>query len=204
LSGKPLVAWTIEQAKSSKYLDKIIVSTDDKTIAVISEEYGAAVPFVRPKELATDTATGIDVVLHTIEWVRNSNWPYELMMLLQPTSPLRTTEDIDKSIELLFSKKAQAVVSVCQAEHHPCKASTLSESGCMRNFVRPDVKNNNRQMLPTYYRENGAIYLFYCDYLKEKKSFFGDETFAYIMPQERSIDIDSPVDLKVAQILLDS
>ncbi len=202
MAGKPLITWTIEQAAKSKYIDKIITSTYDEEIANISKKYGAEVPFVRPKELATDKARGIDVVLHAIGWLEENNWSYDPLILLQPTSPLRIFEDIDKAIELLFSKKAKAVVSVCLSEHHPYKANTLPTDGSMKNFARGDIANNNRQELPTYYRENGAIYLFYCDYVKKRKGFFGNETFAYIMPQERSIDIDSEIDIKIAEILL--
>ena len=206
LLGKPLIAWTIEQAKASKYIDRIIVSTDDKEIAAVAKKYGAEVPFMRPKELATDKAKGIDVVFHAMSWFRKNekNRQYDLIMLLQPTSPLRTAEDIDKAIELLFFKKAKAIVSVCEVDHHPLWVNTLPKNGCMKNFIRKEVLNKNRQDLPTFYRLNGAIYLAYCDYLKKQKSFFGEETFAYIMPRERSIDIDSELDLKLAEILKNS
>ncbi len=205
LLGKPLIAWTIEQALASKYLDRVVVSTDDKEIAEISKKYGADVPFIRPKELAEDNAKGIDVVLHAIDWFRENNKrkQYDLIMLLQPTSPLRITEDIDKAIELLFLKEAKAIVSVCEVDHHPLWVNTLPEDGCMRNFIRQEIMNKNRQELPVFYRLNGAIYLAYCNYLKEQKGFFGDKTFAYIMPRERSIDIDDEIDLKLAEVMME-
>ena len=203
LLGKPLIAWTIEQALASKYLDIVVVSTDDKEISEISKKYGAEVPFIRPKELAKDNAKGIDVVLHTMDWVKENDnrKQYDLIMLLQPTSPLRTKEDIDKAIELLFLKKAKAIVSVCEVDHHPLWANTLPEDGCMKDFIKPQVMNKNRQELPVFYRLNGAIYLAYCNYLKERKSFIGKDTFAYIMPRERSIDIDNKIDFKLAEVL---
>jgi len=201
LLAKPLIAWTIEQALASKYLDRVVVSTDDKEIAEISKKYGADVPYIRTKELAKDNAKGIDVVLHSIDWLEENDKQYDLMMLLQPTSPLRRSEDIDKVIELLFLKEAKAIVSVCEVDHHPFWANTLPEDGCMKDFIRQEIMNENRQELPVFYRLNGAIYLAYCNYIKEQKGFFGEETFAYIMPQERSIDIDNNVDFELVKIL---
>jgi len=204
LLGKPLIAWTIEQAFASKYLDRVVVSTDDKEIAEISKKFRAEAPFIRPKELASDKAQGIEVVLHAIEWLKKNDKrkQYDLIMLLQPTSPLRAKEDIDKAIKLLFLKKAKAIVSVCEVDHHPLWANTLPEDGCMKDFIRQVVLNRNRQELPKFYRLNGAIYIAYCDYLQKQKSFFGKKTFAYIMSRERSIDIDSEVDFKLAEILM--
>ena len=204
VSGKPLIAWTIEQALASKFLDRVVVSTDDKEIAEVSKKYGAEVPFMRPKELATDKSKGIDVVLHTIDWLKeNDNRKQcDLLMLLQPTSPLRKSEDIDKAIELLFLKEAKAIVSVCEVGHHPLWANTLPEDGCMKDFIRQEIINKNRQELPVFYRLNGAIYLAYCNYVKQCRSFIGKDTFAYIMPRERSIDIDGKIDFKLAEILI--
>ena len=204
LLSKPLIAWTIEQTLESKYVDRVIVSTDDKEIAEIAKKYGAEVPFMRPMELAEDNAKGIDVVLHTIDWLKENDKrkQYDLLMLLQPTSPVRSSEDTNKAIELLFLKKAKAIVSVCEIDHHPLWSNTLPEDACMKDFIRQEIMNKNRQELPVFYRLNGAIYLAYCNYLKEQKSFFNDETFAYIMPRERSIDIDDEIDLKLAEILI--
>lgn len=204
LLDKPLIAWTIEQALASRYLDRVVVNTDDKEIAKISKKYGAEVPFMRPKELAEDNAKGIEVVLHAIDWFRENDKrkQYDLIMLLQPTSPLRTTKDIDKAIELLFLKEAKAIVSVCEVDHHPLWANILPKDGCMKDFIRREVMNKNRQELPVFYRLNGAIYLAYCDYIKEQESFFGEKTFSGIMPRERSIDIDNEMDLKLALILV--
>jgi len=204
LLGKPLIAWTIEQALASKYLDRIIVSTDDKEIADISKKYDAEVPFVRPQELAADEARGIDVVLHAVDWLKNNSKrkQYDLLMLLQPTSPLRTKEDIDEAIEYFFLKEAKAIISVCEVDHHPFWANTLPEDGCMEDFIREEIINKNRQELPKFYRLNGAIYIAYCNYIKEQKNFFGKKTFAYIMPRERSIDIDSKIDFDLVEILM--
>jgi len=202
LLGKPLIAWTIEQAKESRYIDKVIVSTDDREIAEVSKKYGAEIPFLRPKELAEDDSKVIDAILLVIEWIEKNDMYYDLIVLLQPTTPLRTSEDIDNSIELLFSKKAQAIVSVCEVEHHPHLANTLPEDGSMENFLSFELANKNRQQLPVFYRLNGAIYLAYLDYLMAKKGFFGEGTYAYLMQRRKSIDIDNDIDLKFTEFLL--
>ena len=204
LLDKPLIAWTIEQALESKYIDRLIVSTDDIEIAEISKKYKADVPFIRPRELSEDNAKGIDVVLHTLDWLKENDKrkKYDLIMLLQPTSPLRKYEDIDKAIELLFLKEAKAIVSVCEVDHHPLWTNALPEDGCMKDFIRKEIINKNRQELPIFYRLNGAIYLAYCNYIKEQKSFFSKDTFAYIMPKSRSADIDNEIDFELAQILI--
>ena len=204
LLGKPLIAWTIEQALASKYLDKVVVSTDDKEIAEISKKYGAEIPFMRPKKLAEDNAKGIDVVLHTINWLKKKSKrkQYDLLMLLQPTSPLRKAEDINKAIELLFLKEAKAIVSVCEVDHHPLWTNTLPEDGCMKEFIKQEIMNKNKQELPVFYRLNGAIYLTYCNYIKKQKSFFGKNTYIYITLNERSIDVDTYLYFKIAEILV--
>jgi N-acylneuraminate cytidylyltransferase/CMP-N,N'-diacetyllegionaminic acid synthase len=203
LLGKPLIAWTIEQAKESKYIDRIVVSTDDKKIAEIAKKYGAEVPFMRPMELATDEAKGIDVVLHAIQFFKKLYENDFILVYLQPTSPLRTSQDIDNALEQLFSNpKAKAIVSVCECEHHPLWSNTLPEDKCMKNFIRKEILNKNRQELPKYYRLNGAIYLGFSSYIENQGSFFGENTYAYIMPVERSIDIDNYFDFKIAKMIL--
>jgi len=159
---------------------------------------------MRPKELAEDKIKGIDVVLHALNWLKENDKQkqYDLIMLLQPTSPLRKSEDIDKAIELLFLKEAKAIVSVCEVDHHPLWANTLPEDGCMKDFIRKENMNKNRQELTVFYRLNGAIYLAYCNYIKQCRSFIGEKTFAYIMPKVRSVDIDNDIDFELAEILI--
>jgi CMP-N,N'-diacetyllegionaminic acid synthase len=203
LNGKPLIAWTIEQAKASEHIDRVIVTTDDEEIASVARAHGADVPFLRPKELASDTAKAIDVILHALSWLEiNDNDRYDVFVLLQPTSPLRTTVDIDNAVRLLFSKDAHAVVSVCETEHHPFWSNMLPADGSLDGFLRPDIMNKNRQELPTYYRLNGAIHAAYCDYLRTSRTFFGKDTYAFVMPSERSVDIDSKIDFQLAELLI--
>lgn len=200
--GKPLIAWSIEQALASNYIDKVIVSTDSAKIALIARRYGAEVPFMRPKALATDSAKSIDVIMHALNWLEKyDNQKYDLLMLLQPTSPLRTTGDINEALKLFAGKKAEAVVSICEAEHNPLWANTLPKNMRMKGFLNHRIINKNRQELPEFYRLNGAIYLAYPEYLKRRKSFFGDSTYAYIMPKENSVDIDNELDFKLAELL---
>lgn len=204
LCGKPLIAWTIEQTLGCGIVDKIVVSTDDRKIAEVAKKYGAEVPFIRPTELASDTASTIDVILHTVDWFeKNENYQPTHILLLQPTSPLRTAADIKGAIQTLKDKNARAVVSVCETDHHPWWSNTLPENDNMKDFLRPEILNKRRQDLPVFYRLNGAIYLADTDYLYKCNGFLGPNTFAYEMPKERSIDIDSALDFKLAALLLE-
>lgn len=201
LHGKPLIARSIIAAQESQHLDSFLVSTDSVEIAEISKSYGAQVPFLRPAELSTDKASSIDVVLHTLDFLKEV---YEWVMILQPTSPLRTAIDIDAAIELADSKKADAIVSVCPNEHHPWLSNTLPDDGNMNSFLRPETQHRTRQEFPMYYRLNGAIFLTKTRALRETRSFFGPRTFAYEMPAERSIDIDHLIDFKLAECYLET
>lgn len=202
LLDKPLIAYTIEAALQVDFIDKVIVSTDDLEIAQISREYGAEVPFLRPYELATDEAKSIDVILHAMDWMEKEHGIFNLILLLQPTSPFRNGEDIKAAFDIFFKKNAKAVVSVCEAEHSPLWMNTLNDDLNMKDFIRKDILNKNRQELGKYYRINGAIYIAEWDYLRQNKTFFGDKTYAYIMPKERSIDIDTEMDFKFAEFLI--
>jgi len=200
LNGKPLIAWSIEAAKKSKFIDEIVISSDSEEILEIAKKYDVNI-IKRPDELATDTASSIDVVKHVIE-----NYPgYEYIVLLQPTSPLRTEKHINKAIELLEKKKADAVISVCEMDHSPLWSNTLPESLSMENFLREDVKNKRSQDLPKYYRLNGAIYICKIDKFLEKNTFFLDKNiYAYIMDKKSSVDIDDEIDFKLAEVLLNA
>ena len=197
LSGKPLIAWSIEAGLKSKYIDKVVVSSDDDEILAIAQKYGSAI-IKRPNELASDTASSFDAIKHAIE---NSD-KYDYVVLLQPTSPLRNEKHIDESIELLFQKSADAIVSVCEMEHSPLWSNTLPESKSLVNFI-PEKAKKRSQDLSTYYRLNGAIYLCNATILLEKKNFLiDDKIFAYLMDQETSIDIDNELDFKISQLLI--
>lgn len=206
LNGKPLIAWSIEAARNSKYIesDDIIVTTDSKEIATVAKQYGAHVPFMRPKNLSSDGASSTDVVIHTIEFLKSKGREYDYVILLQPTSPLRDAKEIDNAIELLYEKEADAIISVCPTEHSPLWANTLPQDLSMHLFV-PKQSQKRSQELSTFYRLNGAIYLVDVLQLLQKKTFFLDNSiYAYIMSNEKSVDIDTKLDLLYAKAIVDA
>jgi CMP-N-acetylneuraminic acid synthetase len=205
LAGKPLITWTIETALQSKFSRRVLVSTDDEGIASVSRAAGAEVPFLRPAELARDDSPHILSSLHAIEWFQRMGQPLpEYLLLLQPTSPLRTTDDIDGAIELAWSKDAMAVVSVCEARPHPQKTYRLLSDGTLADFMPCDVPYRRRQDLPAAYAENGAIYLNRCESLLRDRTYIPPGTLPYLMPPERSLDIDSAWDFAIAEFILSS
>jgi len=198
LAGKPLIAWTIDEAKKSKYIDKLILSSEDDEIISIAKKYGCEVPFVRPKNLAEDDTPGIETVLHAIEMVDN----YQYIVLLQPTSPLRTVDDIDGCIEYCITRQANACVTICEANHSPYWMYNLGEDKKMLPILQEKENFYRRQALPTVYQLNGAVYIAEKNYLIEKKNFVTDETIGYVMPQNRSVDIDNEMDFKFVENIL--
>lgn len=203
LASKPLIAWTIETALSSQCLDRVIVSTEDYRIAEVARTFGAEVPFMRPLELSQDNSPGIDAVLHAIHWLADhEDYRPEYVMLLQPTSPLLSPEDIQKAIQIIQDKQADSVVSVTTAHQHPYWMKTISQDGRLVDFLSMERSYVRRQDLPTAYALNGAIYIARRGVLLERSSFYGDNTLAYVMPPERSLDIDTPWDFHLAELIL--
>ena len=197
LCGKPLIAWSIEAGLNSKYIDKVVVTSDDDEILNISEEFGTEI-IKRPDELASDTATTFDAIKHTIENMKK----YDYIILLQPTTPLRNEKHIDEAIEILESKNADAAISVCEMDHSPLWSNTLDESLSIEGFLKDEVLNKRSQDLEKYYRLNGAIYICKTENLLEEKSFFLKENiFAYVMDRKSSVDIDEEIDFKIAEVL---
>jgi CMP-N-acetylneuraminic acid synthetase len=202
-AGKPLIAWTVETALAATSLDRVIVSTDSLEIAEVARRHGAEVPFMRPADLAQDDTPGIEPVLHAALWLEeNEGYHPDLIMLLQPTSPLRIPEDIDRAIELIREKSADAVVSVTPVEAHPYWMKQIDGAGRMTDFIKLDQPIDRRQDLPEVYVLNGAIYLARYEALVEQKTFYADNTFSLVMPVERSLDIDAPWDLYLADLIL--
>ena len=203
-AGKPMISWSIEAALASKYIDNVIVSTEDNNIAKISKRFGAEVPFLRPKELATDEANSVDVIISVLDNLKLRNIFYDYIILLQPTSPLRGVRDINKSIELMLFKECASVVSVCKVNHNPLWINTLPGDDSMVNFIDNYFLNKSSQDLPHYYKLNGAIYLCDSKRLRDEKSLFIKEScFAFKMNFSHSIDIDSKDDLHLANSFLD-
>ncbi len=198
LRGKPLIGWSIEAALKSKYIDKVVVTSDDNEILSIAKQFGCST-IKRPERLASDTATTFDAIKHTIEHMKR----YDYIILLQPTSPLRDYKHIDNAIKLLESKKANAIVSVTEMDHSPLWSNTLSEDKNMNNFLRDEILNKRSQDLEIYYRLNGAIYICQTQKLLEEKSFFlKDSIFAYEMDRKSSVDIDEEIDFRFTELLI--
>ena len=202
LGGVPLIAHTIRAAKASGIFDRIIVSTDSPKIGEISRSFGAGVPFLRPKELATDTAGMAEVILHALDFLAGEGTRFDAFALLQPTSPLRTGDDIRGARDLFRDRGANAVVSVCEADHPPDWCNTLPPDLSLDAFVGAGARDTRRQDLPAYYRVNGAIYLAKCEYFRKYRDWFRDGSYAFVMPRERSIDIDTPFDLELCECLM--
>lgn len=204
LGGKPLIAWTIEAALSAASIHRVIVTTDDEQIAAVARQYGADVPFMRPAELAQDNTVGSAPVLHTVQWLaEHERYIPDVVVYLQPTSPFRTARDIDGAVALLREKAADAVVSVSEAAAHPFWVMTVDDAGWMRAFVEQEKPILLRQDLPPAYSLNGAIYVARRDALLAARGWTTDRTAAYIMPAERSLDIDSAEDLAEAEGLIE-
>lgn len=200
LNGKPLLSYTIEAAQKSKGISRIIISTDDLEIAAAAEKLGAECPFMRPDSLANDEARSIDVMKFTISQLeKEDNISINEFMVLQPTSPLRTSDDIDSAIHIFKNKNADSVISYCQ-EHHPISwHKYITEEGKFQNIFE-DSLNNRQKEQPAFY-PNGAIYIFRKD-LIFRDIYYSDNSYAYIMPRNRSVDIDTLEDFEYAEFLL--
>ena len=197
VGGKPLIVWTIEAALACSSVDSVVLSSDERAIAEVASRFGCAVPFMRPAALATDEASSMDVVFHTLEQLPE----FDVVLLLQPTSPLRTAADIEACLDLL--KASPAVVSVRPSEDHPYLTFAINDIGTMTPYVKPAAGQSlRRQDLPGAWCLNGAIYAADVEWLKSKGSFVSSETIAYQMPTERSLDIDRPADLRLADEIL--
>ena len=201
LNRKPLIYYSIHEALESNIIQEIIVNTDSEKIASVSKKYGANIPFLRSKELATDEASTVDVIESTLNYYEQRNINFDYFILLQPTSPLRTREDILRAFEILEQKNAKSIVSVCEAEHSPFLMNTLDNDLKMDNFIKRE-NNTRRQDFDKYYRLNGAIYISEVKNFLESKTFYGEGSYAYIMPNNRSVDIDNEIDLKLAEIIM--
>lgn len=199
LAGKPLIGWSIDAAKNSKYIDQIFVSTDDKEIADVSSRFGIDVPELRPDHLASDTATTESVLTYTLEQFGND---IDIIVLLQPTSPLRTAQHIDEALDLFIEKQAFSVVSVTPCEHPPLWANTLPEDGTMGDFIRPEALKRS-QDCGDFFRFNGAIYIFDARKLMEYGEIkYTDKSFAYVMENRVSFDIDQQLDFELAEFFM--
>ena len=200
LNNKPLISYSIQAGLQCPYINNVLVSSDDLEILTLSKELGANV-IKRPSNLASDTSTSFEAIKHAIENTQD----YDYIVLLQPTSPLRTSKHISEAIELLKSKNADAIVSVCEMDHSPLWSNTLDASLSMNDFLPNEIGDKRSQDLETFYRINGAIYICKTSKLLQNKSFMLKENiYAYVMDRMDSVDIDEKYDLTVAQAILNN
>ncbi len=201
LAGKPLIAYTIEAALKANHITEVIVSTEDPKIADIAQECGASIPFMRPIELANDTALSVDAYIYTLDKLEQDfSKIHNEFVVLQPTSPLRKSEDIDQAIEMFYNKDADSIISYTEEQHSIFWHKYLEEDGRLSPIFK-DEKLGNRQELKKTYYPNGAIYVFKSSLIKSKK-YYTDKTFAYIMDRQNSIDIDTIEDFDHAEYLM--
>lgn len=193
IGGRPLIQWTIDAARASRYIDRLVLSSDDPTIIEVATQAGCEVPFRRDAALAGDDASSIDVVVDALRRVPG----FDIVVLLQPTSPLRNGGDIDASIELLESKGAPACVSLRAAQEHPYWTFQLNGDASLNHFVRPqEGLPSRRQDLPDAWCLNGAVYVARVPWLLQSRTFLSPQTVGYVMPAERSLDIDTHEDVR--------
>ena len=204
LSGKPLIAYTIEAARNSKYIDRIVVSTDDKEIANVAKKFGAEVPFMRPGELATDKASSNDAIFHALKWLKKyEKYKPDYFLNLQATSPLRNESDVDKAIEKFINNNADSLISVTKSDKTPHWMRTINENGFLKPLVKTEKSYTRRQDLPDVFELNGAIYMMKTHEFMKNKSFNNGSVLPYIMDNLSSIDIDNLLDWKFAEFLLE-
>ncbi len=208
LGGRPVVAWSVAAGKGSRHVDRLILSSDDRAIIAAARHAGCETPFKRPARLATDKASIYEVLLHALDAMDES---YDYVVLLQATSPLRTARDIDACIELCRRSGAPAVVSVSLAAKPPQWMYELDAKGRLRPILKGRSaaglfktrrSAGRRQELPPVYHPNGAVYVARVDWLRKRRVFVGPGTRAYVMPTERSVDIDTRADLLLARALV--
>ena len=203
MAGKPLIAWTIGAALAAPSLDRVIVSTDCDEIAQTCRDFGAEVPFKRPAHLALGTTTHIEVMHHALDWLLESDGEEpDYLLLLQPTTPLRTAEDIESAIEIVHQTGARNVVSVTHCDPHPWLALRVLESGALEMAYADPRGDLRRQAMPEMWVLNGAIYLNASESLRKERTFFPSGSLPYKMPAERSVDIDTPMHFSLAEHLL--
>jgi|TARA_Y100000310_G_scaffold321577_1_gene379438 N-acylneuraminate cytidylyltransferase len=211
LHGKPLIAWTIEEAKKSKYLTRIIVSTDDKEIAGVSKKYDAEVPFLRPKEISGDLAKDIEFLTNALDFLeKKENYKPDIVVLLRVTSPLKTVYNIDEGIKVLINnREADAVRPIVEASKHPYKMWKITDN---KKWIEPffpksftsmdEPYNGPRQILPDAYSHTGAMDIMKLDTIRKLKSTSGNKLGYFFMKPEESVNIDNPIDFKIAEILM--
>jgi N-acylneuraminate cytidylyltransferase/CMP-N,N'-diacetyllegionaminic acid synthase len=199
LCGKPLIAYTIDAALASLRLDRVVVSTDGAEIASVARQFGAEVPFLRPKELATDDAGSVAVMIHALSWLeRHENAFPDALVLLQPTSPLRTGRHIDEAVALYEAREADCVVAVSEAPCRPSWMNTMDADGELRPLFQDERKQTSSQV----WSSNGSIWVLRRSSFLARGQIYGGRTFGYVMPQSEAVDVDTPWDFRLAELII--
>lgn len=202
LAGKPLINYSIEAVQGAGLFDRMILSTDSPQIADVALAGGMEVPFLRPDHLATDESSALDSIVHALDYIEAEDGPYDYVQYIFPTAPLRTEAHIRAGAEMLVNTKCDMVISVCETDHPVQWMNHLPADNSLQNFVHLDHRGRNRQELEKSYRINGSLYVGRWDIFAQRKDWFAQDTRAFIMPTEVSIDIDTPLDFKLAELLL--
>ncbi len=205
LGGMPLISYTIDTAKKSKLITDLVVSTDDMEIAEVARQYGAEVPFIRPKELAEDKTPHLPVMQHSIRFMEEKlGKKFDYVVILQPTSPFRTAEDIDETLEVLIKTGADSAVSLVEIEtaEHPMKIKKV-ENNLVVPYCMKEEEGIRRQDLPIAYKRNGSVYAMRRDLIIKDNRLYGEKIVGYIVSKERSVDIDVPFDWIKAEHILE-
>lgn len=205
LCGKPLIVWSIETGLKSQYIDEVMVTTDSDEIASVARKSGASVPFLRPSELASDTATSFDVIRHAINFYENElHKKFDYIVLLEPTSPLRDEKDIDMSIEQLLSdRQASAIVGVCKTtSQNPAFLVKKNDKDFLVGYENQDMRVLRRQEIGEVYFFEGSVYVSKTDALLAKKTFYHESTLGYEVPKWKSLEIDDLDDIIMVEALM--
>lgn len=202
-SGNPLLAYTAKASLNSSLLTRVVLTTDDEEIRKIGLSMGLEAPFLRPKELAEDDTPSLPVIMHAVKFLEeNENYKPDIIVILQTTSPLRTSKHIDDAVKIFLESEADSLVSVTEVPHNmnPYSVMKLQEDGTLKPFLKYDENNNLSQKKPVFYARNGAA-IYICSYncLLKKKSLYGEKIVPFFMRKEESFDIDDVVDWKIAE-----
>ncbi|WP_028609961.1 cytidylyltransferase domain-containing protein [Paenibacillus harenae] len=202
LGGKPLIAWTIEAARQSSLIGRVVLTTDCEEISEIGRMYGAETPFLRPKHLSEDTTPMADVIFHVLESLKEQSGELPgSFILLQPTTPLRTVKHINEAITLFDKQDCDAVVSVCEVMEHPYLMKTIKDNE-LHDLIADSGRHTRRQDYPTVYKLNGCIYVYDTEMYLARKELHMRKYVPYIMEAKDSIDIDTPFDFEMAKAYL--
>jgi CMP-N-acetylneuraminic acid synthetase len=202
LAGKPLISYSIEAALNSPEVDEIVVSTDSSDIMKICDDYGVSVPFTRPDYLSSDTSKSMDVVSHAVSYYEKKGVGFKYILLLQPTSPFRTSVDITEAVKIIKSKGFDSVIGIAETKFHPSTCFELDPNYKINKELVLGHSKSNRQELGKTFKINGAIYIVKWNLFIDKKTFYFDNTFGYLMSELKSTDIDTEFDFLIAEALM--